>query len=89
MVSTGEQLRLHLESYVGENWKERIHPGLMPYKGDNAIKAELVRSGAWITPLQQGGAWKEDGSSNVFKGNFDAVLEQSKCLDECIDWMRR
>jgi hypothetical protein len=61
----------------------------MPYKGDHAIKAELVRSGDWITPLQQGGAWEEDGSSTVFKDNFNAVLEQSRYLDECIDWMRR
>jgi len=31
----------------------------MPYKGDHAIKAELVRSGDWITPFQQGGAWEK------------------------------
>ena len=67
-----------IPSYVGENWKERIHPGLMPYKEDNAIKAELVRSGDWIAPLQQGGAWEEDGSSIVFTDNYNAVLEQSR-----------
>jgi hypothetical protein len=50
----------------------------MPYKGDHAIKAELVRSGDWITPLQQGGAWEEDGPSTVFKDNFNAVFEQSR-----------
>jgi hypothetical protein len=61
----------------------------MPYKGDHAIKAELVRSGDWIALLQHGGTWEEDGSSTVFKGNFNSVLEQSRYLDEFIDWMRR
>jgi len=86
MVTTGDQMRSHFVGYAGESWKECIHPDMLPYKGDNAIRGELVRAGGWGNPYQQDATLNEDGT---IVPNIDAIMKNDERIAECVEWLRR